>query len=95
MDKIGTLEFDIVVNLISVDLLTSFISSMDQILNTISDNVDIQYQRFSTLSATIQIKAPIHTFWKTDTIFNTFRDRLNKNFKFWRFKITLTINEKG
>lgn len=95
MAKIGTLNFDIYCDLISDDSLSSFNLAMDQVLKTISDNFDIQYQRFAFLSATIQIIAPMHTFWKTDVIFNTFKKELNRNFKFWRFKITLNINEKG
>ncbi len=91
--KIGTLIFDIYAELNFREDVKPFILTMEQLFQTVSDQYETDYKVFADFAASIRFIVPLREFWKTDTIFNTLRKQLYKDFVFWRFKITLTIKE--
>ena len=93
--KIGTLQFDIYGNLNFEGSVEAFISSMDPVLSSVSSDFDSQYKRFGFIATTIQILVNLDIFWKNDSIYNKTIQYLDKNFDFWRLKLTLKIHEKG
>lgn len=93
--KIGTLKFDIYGELQFDQSIESFISAMDPVFSSVSSDFDSEYKRFGFFACTIVILVHLDIFWKNDTLYKTLIKQLNKNFNFWRFKITLNINETG
>ena len=93
--KIGTMIFNIYGELIFKKSIEYFITSMDQILLTVSDKFDSDYRRFAFWAARINFVIPLKIFWKNDTIYKTLLKNLNKYFDNWTLDITLTIQEKG
>ncbi|KKL12412.1 hypothetical protein LCGC14_2536050 [marine sediment metagenome] len=93
--KIGTLRFDMYANLFHDESIESFISAMDPVFSSISSDFDSEYTRFGFFAMTMIINLNLDIFWKNDSLYNTLKKQLNKNFSFWRVKMTLTINETG
>ncbi len=93
--KIGTLRFDLYGNLSFDQSIESFISAMDPVFSSVSSDFDSEYTRFGFFAMTMIITLNLDVFWNNDSLYNTLKKQLNKNFDFWRVKITLIINETG
>lgn len=93
--KIGTLNFVIFGELLFLRSIETFMTSMDRIFLTVSNEFDSDYRRFSFYAAVITIKIPLITFWKNDTLYKTLKKELNNSFQNWTIETTLSIHETG
>jgi len=93
--KIGLLTIEIYGELKFETAVEHFISSMDRILKTVSDDFESDYRRFAFYSAVIKLVIPLKIFWKGDALYNTLVKNLNYSFDNWEFNLTLSIHEKG
>jgi len=93
--KIGLLTIEIYGELLFDRSVEHFISSMDPILKTVSDEFESDYRRFAFYAAVINLTVPLKIFWKSDALYNTLVKNLNYSFDNWEFSITLVIHEKG
>lgn len=92
--KIGLFIIEIYGELLFEKSVEHFISSMDPILKTISDEFDSDYRRFGFYAAVIKLNVPLKVFWRSDALYNTLIKNLNYSFTNWEFNIILTIHER-
>lgn len=93
--KIGLLTIEIYGELKFERAVEHFISSMDPILKSVSDDFESDYKRFAFYAAVIKLTVPLKIFWKGDALYNTLKRNLDYSFYNWEFSLTLVIHEKG
>lgn len=92
--KIGTMIFDIYGELNFDRAVEHFISSMDPILRSVSDDFESDYKRFAFFAAKIYFVIPLREFWKSNALYNTLIKNLNYSFTNWSFDLNLSIEER-
>lgn len=93
--KIGTFIIEIYGEHLFPKAVEQFISSMDRIFRTVSDQFDSDHRRFGFYAAVIKFIIPLKIFWRGDYFYHGLIKNLDYCFTNWQFDITLTIHERS